>query len=52
MGLIAEFQWDAPLEQQTLDYLRLLRQLPAVTDVSYLDATGKEQLGSRAWPWT
>ena len=44
VGLIAEFQWDAPLEQQTLDYLRLLRQLPAVTDVSYLDSTGKEQL--------
>jgi signal transduction histidine kinase len=44
VGLIAESQWDAPPEQQTLDYLRLLRQLPAVTDVSYLDATGKEQL--------
>jgi hypothetical protein len=34
----------APLERQTLDYLRLLRQVPAVTDVSYLDATGKERL--------
>jgi signal transduction histidine kinase len=42
--LIAESQWDVQLEQQTLDYLRLLRQVPAVTDVSYLDATGKEQL--------
>jgi signal transduction histidine kinase len=44
VGLTAESQWDAPPEQQTLDYLRLLRQLPAVTDVSYLDAAGKEQL--------
>ena len=42
--LVAESQWDVRLEQQTLDYLRLLRQVPAVTDVSYLDATGKEQL--------
>jgi hypothetical protein len=38
VGLIAESQWDAPPEQQTLDYLRLLRQVPAVTDVSYLGA--------------
>ena len=34
VGLIAESQWDAPPEQQVLDYLRLLRQVPAVTDVS------------------
>jgi signal transduction histidine kinase len=44
VGLIADSQWDAPLEQQVLDYLRLLRQVPAVTDVSYLDAAGREQL--------
>jgi signal transduction histidine kinase len=43
VSVIAESQWDAPPEQRMLDYLRLLRQVPAVTDVSYLDAAGKEQ---------
>jgi signal transduction histidine kinase len=40
-------QWStgaASLEQRRLDYLRLLHQVPAVTDVSYLDPEGKEQL--------
>ena len=31
-------------EQRSNDYNRLLRQVPAITEVSYLDATGKEQL--------
>ncbi len=44
MRLVAEARWDAPPGQQRLDYLRLLRQLPAVTDVSYLDGQGKEQI--------
>jgi len=32
------------LEQRRIDFLKLLRQVPAVTDLSYLDRTGKEQL--------
>jgi signal transduction histidine kinase len=34
----------AALEQRRIDYLRLLRQVPAITELSYLDASGKEQL--------
>ncbi len=32
------------LEQQRIDYLRLLRQVPAITDVGFLDRNGMEQL--------
>jgi signal transduction histidine kinase len=32
------------LEQRRLDYLRLLRQVLAITEVAYLDAQGREQL--------
>src|SRR5262252_7274587 len=32
------------LEQRRFDFLRLLRQAPAVTEVSYLDADGREQI--------
>ena len=32
------------LEQRRLDYLRLQRQVPAITEVSYIDAQGREQL--------
>jgi signal transduction histidine kinase len=31
-------------EQRRLDYLRLLRQVPAITELALLDATGREQL--------
>jgi signal transduction histidine kinase len=34
----------AALEQRRVDYFLLLRQVPAVTEVSQLDAKGKEQL--------
>jgi class 3 adenylate cyclase len=34
----------AAIEQRHIDYLRLLRQEPAVTDIRLLDPTGKEQL--------
>jgi len=34
----------ASLEQRRVDYLKLLRQVPAITDVSFLDANGREQL--------
>jgi signal transduction histidine kinase len=34
----------AAMEQRRADYFRLLRQVPPITEVSYLDATGREQL--------
>ena len=34
----------ATLEQRRFDFLRLLRQVPAVTEISLLDNTGREQL--------
>jgi signal transduction histidine kinase/HAMP domain-containing protein len=32
------------LEQRRFDFLRLLRQAPAITEVSYLDSDGREQI--------
>ncbi len=32
------------LEQRRIDYLKLLRQVPAITDVSHVDAGGRERL--------
>jgi GAF domain-containing protein len=32
------------VEQQRYDFIRLLRQAPAITEVSYIDGTGREQL--------
>ena len=32
------------LEQRRLDYLRLQRQVPPITEITYLDAQGREQL--------
>ena len=34
----------AAMEQRRADYFRLLRQVPPITEVSYLDSEGKEQL--------
>ena len=34
----------AAMEQRRADYFRLLRQVPPITEVSYIDAEGKEQL--------
>jgi signal transduction histidine kinase len=33
-----------PMEQRRLDFLKLLRQVPAITEVSHLDGQGREQL--------
>jgi signal transduction histidine kinase len=44
IALVVESQWGASIPQLRLEYLRLLREVPAITDVAYLDATGKEQL--------
>ncbi len=34
----------AALDQRRFDYLRLLRQTPGITEISHLDASGKDQL--------
>ncbi len=34
----------SPLEQRRMEYLKLLRQVPAITEVSWIDPTGHEQL--------
>ena len=34
----------AAVEQRRMDYVRLQRQVPAITDVSWLDGDGREQL--------
>jgi signal transduction histidine kinase/HAMP domain-containing protein len=34
----------AALEQRRLDFFRLLRQVPAITELAYLDPAGREQL--------
>jgi signal transduction histidine kinase len=34
----------AAMEQRRADYFRLLRQVPAITEVSYIDPEGREQL--------
>ena len=33
-----------PAEQRRYEYLKLLRQAPAITEVAWIDATGREQL--------
>ena len=33
-----------PLEQRRFEYLKLLRQVPAITEVAWIDARGREQL--------
>jgi GAF domain-containing protein/HAMP domain-containing protein/anti-sigma regulatory factor (Ser/Thr protein kinase) len=38
-------QWAAaPVEQRQFDFVRLLRQVPAITELIQLDSSGKEQL--------
>jgi signal transduction histidine kinase len=47
MGWTTQLQLVAPgaaLEQRRIDYLRLQRQVPAITELSYLDKSGREQL--------
>jgi len=42
--LIKEVQQSAGSEEVSSEFFRLLRQVPAVTRVSYLDSSGREQL--------
>jgi signal transduction histidine kinase len=45
IGWTTRAEWSrVGLEQQRYDFIRLLRQAPAITEISYLDRTGKEQL--------
>ena len=45
IGWTTQLPWSAgTIEQRRSDALRLLRQVPAITDIDMLDATGKEQL--------
>jgi hypothetical protein len=45
IGWVAHAQWAAlPLEQRHFDYSRLLRRVPAITELVHLDHQGREQL--------
>jgi GAF domain-containing protein/HAMP domain-containing protein/anti-sigma regulatory factor (Ser/Thr protein kinase) len=45
IGWTTRAQWSrSVLEQRRFEYLQLLRQAPAVTEVSHLDAQGREEL--------
>jgi signal transduction histidine kinase len=45
LGWTVQLPWSAStLEQRRFDALRLLRQVPAITELSQLDSSGKEQL--------
>ena len=45
LGWTTGVEWGyAKLEQQRYDFIRLLRQAPAITALSYLDGHGKEQI--------
>ena len=45
LGWTTAPQWAAaPVEQRQFDYVRLLRQVPAITELIQLDSSGKEQL--------
>ena len=52
-GIVHELSWTAlpsaqgggdPLEQRRIEYLKLQRQAPAITEVAWVDAEGREQL--------
>jgi len=45
LGWVTQVQWAAlPAEQRHLDYVRLLRQVPAITELMQIDSQGHEQL--------
>jgi signal transduction histidine kinase len=45
IGWTTHARWAAgPLDQRKFDYVRLLRQVPAITELTELDGAGKEQL--------
>jgi membrane-associated protease RseP (regulator of RpoE activity) len=45
IGLTTQLPWSAAaIDQRRFDDLRVLRQVPAITELAHLDASGKEQL--------
>src|SRR6516165_3525517 len=45
VGWTTQLPWsDSTLEQRRFDAMRLLRQVPAITELAQIDATGHEQL--------
>ncbi|SKA41556.1 Cache domain-containing protein [Enhydrobacter aerosaccus] len=45
IGWVAHPQWASlPVDQRRFDYVRLLRQVPAITELVQLDREGREQL--------
>jgi signal transduction histidine kinase len=45
IGWVAQAQWAAlPVEQRRFDYVRLMRQVPAITELVQIDRQGREQL--------
>src|ERR1700732_5137323 len=45
LGWTTQLPWStATLEQRRVDALRLLKQVPAITELAQLDPTGREQL--------
>jgi two-component system, NtrC family, sensor kinase len=45
LGWTTPPQWDAlPLEQRRYDFIRLLREVPAISEVTEIDGSGKEVL--------
>ncbi len=45
LGWTTPRQWDAlPIEQRRYDLIRLLREVPAISEVAEIDGSGKEQL--------
>jgi signal transduction histidine kinase len=45
IGWVAHPQWASlPVDQRRFDYVRLLRQVPAITELVQLDRRGREQL--------
>src|SRR5256884_198768 len=45
LGWTTQLPWSAgPIEQRRFEALRLLRQVPAITELAQIDSTGKERL--------
>ncbi|SEO97993.1 Cache domain-containing protein [Rhodospirillales bacterium URHD0017] len=45
IGWVAQAQWaNLPVEQRRFDYVRLQRQVPAITELVQIDREGREQL--------
>ncbi|CAN5701050.1 ATP-binding protein [soil metagenome] len=45
IGWVTQAQWSSlPVEQRRFDYVRLLRQVPAITELVQIDRQGREQL--------